>query len=153
MRLWLTLHLIGVLLMVGNIVTAAFWKIRADMTRNPIIMHDAAKNVMIADYVFTIPGLALIVLSGGRMTGSLGYSLAGLNWLTFSLGLFAVTGLIWLLILIPMQRKMIRLSAEGIKSGTVTAEYHKASRNWAVYGTMATLLPLGILYLMITKGF
>lgn len=153
MRLWLTLHLIGVLLMVGNIVTAAFWKIRADMTRNPIIMHDAAKNVMIADYVFTIPGLALIVLSGGRMTGSLGYSLAGLNWLTFSLGLFAVTGLIWLFILIPIQRKMIGLSADGIESGTVTAVYHKASRNWAVYGTMATLLPLGILYLMITKGF
>ncbi|MNN95133.1 hypothetical protein D3C81_2138930 [compost metagenome] len=64
-----------------------------------------------------------------------------------------MTGLIWLLILIPMQRKMIRLSADGIESGTVTAEYHKASRNWAVYGTMATLLPLGILFLMITKGF
>ncbi|WP_110945080.1 DUF2269 family protein [Paenibacillus phocaensis] len=153
MGFWLTLHLIGVLLMVGNIVTAAFWKIRADRTGNPRIMHHAAKNVMIADYVFTIPGLALIVLSGGMMTGSLGYSLMGLNWLTFSLSLFALTGLIWLLILLPMQRQMIRLSADGIESGSVPADYHKASRNWAIYGTVATLLPLGILYLMVTKGF
>ncbi|CAM4195408.1 DUF2269 domain-containing protein [Paenibacillus phoenicis] len=116
-------------------------------------MHYAAKNVMIADYIFTIPGLVLIVLSGGMMTGSLGYSLTGLNWLTFSLILFAVTGLIWLLILIPMQRKMIRLSSDDIESGTVSAAYRKASRNWAVYGTIATLLPLVILYLMISKGF
>ncbi|MEA3571651.1 DUF2269 family protein [Paenibacillus phoenicis] len=153
MGFWLTLHVLGVLLMVGNIITAAFWKIRADRTGNPQIMHYAAKNVMIADYIFTIPGLVLIVLSGGMMTGSLGYSLTGLNWLTFSLILFAVTGLIWLLILIPMQRKMIRLSSDDIESGTVSAAYRKASRNWAVYGTIATLLPLVILYLMISKGF
>ncbi|MDU0329919.1 DUF2269 family protein [Paenibacillus sp. 3LSP] len=97
MGLWLTLHVLGVLLMVGNIITAAFWKSRADRTGNPQIMHYAAKNVMIADYIFTIPGLVLIVLSGGMMTGGLGYSLTGLNWLTLSLGLFAVSGLIWLI--------------------------------------------------------
>ncbi|EOS53519.1 DUF2269 family protein [Paenibacillus barengoltzii] len=97
MGLWLTLHVLGVLLMVGNIITAAFWKSRADRTGNPQIMHNAAKNVMVADYIFTIPGLVLIVLSGGMMTGGLGYSLTGLNWLTLSLGLFAVSGLIWLI--------------------------------------------------------
>lgn len=153
MGLWLTLHVLGVLLMVGNIITAAFWKSRADRTGNPQIMHNAAKNVMVADYIFTIPGLVLIVLSGGMMTGGLGYSLTGLNWLTLSLGLFAVSGLIWLFILIPMQSKMIRLSADGIEKGNVSAAYRRASRNWTVYGTIATLLPLGILYLMISKGF
>lgn len=153
MGLWLTLHLIGVLLMVGNIVTAAFWKIRADLTGNPLVIHHAVKNVMSADYVFTIPGFVLIVLSGGVMAGISGFSLSGLNWLTLSLSLFAVTGLIWLAVLIPMQRKMIRYSADCIESGTISAEYRRASRLWAVYGTAATLLPLVILYLMVTKGF
>ncbi|MFX3633197.1 MAG: DUF2269 family protein [Candidatus Pristimantibacillus sp.] len=153
MNLWLTLHLIGVLLMVGNIIMAAFWKIRADLTKNPLIIHHAAKNVMIADYSFTIPGLILIIISGAVMAGKSGVSLLGLNWLTLSLILFAITGLIWLAILIPMQFRMIRFSADSVKTGVISAEYRRASRQWAIYGVMATILPIVILYLMVMKGF
>ncbi|PAK47950.1 DUF2269 family protein [Paenibacillus sp. 7541] len=153
MGMWLIVHLIGVLLMVGNVVTAAFWKIKADQTGNPHVIHHTAKQVMLADYVFTIPGLALIILSGGVMAGVSGFSWSGLNWLTLSLGLFAVTGVIWLAVLIPLQRTMIRLSSESAKSGVISAEYKRASRLWAIYGTAATLLPLVILYLMVMKGF
>ena len=52
MHLWLLLHLAGVVLFVGNIVTAAFWKIRADLHKNPVVIHSAVKNVMLADFVF-----------------------------------------------------------------------------------------------------
>ncbi|WP_207953142.1 hypothetical protein [Paenibacillus agricola] len=45
MNLWLTLHLVGVVLSVGNIITAAFWKIRADMTKNPAVIHRAAQTL------------------------------------------------------------------------------------------------------------
>ena len=38
MNVWLVVHLIGVVFMVGNIATAAFWKIRADLTGNPAVM-------------------------------------------------------------------------------------------------------------------
>jgi uncharacterized membrane protein len=152
-NLWLTLHLIGVLLMVGNIITAAFWKIRADLTRNPFVIHHAAKNVMIADYSFTIPGLVLIIISGAEMAGMYGVSLLGLNWLTLSLILFAITGFIWLAILIPLQLRMIRFSADIVKTGAISAEYRRTSRQWAIYGVAATFLPIVILYLMVMKGF
>jgi uncharacterized membrane protein len=153
MNVWLTLHLIGVLLMVGNIITAAFWKMRADLTRNPLVIHHAAKNVMIADYLFTIPGLVLIIISGAVMAGKFSDSLLGLSWLTLSLILFAITGFIWLAILIPLQFRMIRFSADSVKTGAVSAEYRRASRQWAIYGIAATFLPIVILYLMVMKGF
>ncbi|MDQ0115862.1 DUF2269 family protein [Paenibacillus harenae] len=153
MKLWLVLHLLGVLLMAGNIITAAFWKIRADLAGNPIVIHQAAKNVMIADYAFTIPGLVMIIVSGGAMASESGVTWTGINWLTLSLILLSVTGIIWLAILIPLQRKMIRSSADGIKTGTISAEYRRASRQWAIYGVAATLLPIIILYLMVMKGF
>lgn len=153
MSIWLVLHLIGVLLMVGNIVTAAFWKIRADLTGNPVVIYPAAKNVMLADYVFTIPGLVLIVISGAVMAEGIGVSWMGLNWLTLSLLLFAITGAIWLAVLLPLQRQMIRISAACVESGAVSTEYRIASRRWAVYGVAATLLPVVILYLMVMKGF
>ncbi|SFB51621.1 Uncharacterized membrane protein [Cohnella sp. OV330] len=153
MHVWLALHLIGVVLMVGNIATAAFWKVRADLTGNPAIIHHAARNVMAADYFFTVPGLAFILISGIVMAVRSGASLSGLNWLTLSLILLAVTGLIWLGLLIPLQRKMIRSSARSAGTGTTGEDYRRASRQWAIYGIAATFLPIVILYLMVMKGF
>ncbi|WP_274366279.1 DUF2269 family protein [Paenibacillus thermotolerans] len=153
MSIWLTLHLIGILISIGNIITAAFWKIRADLTNNPVEIHSAAKNVMLADYVFTLPGIVLIVISGGAMAAQAGLSVSGLNWLTFSLILFAITGIIWATILIPLQFKMIKCSAQSVKTGIISIEYRNASRSWAIFGIVATLLPIVILYLMVTKGF
>jgi len=153
MNLWLALHLFGVLLMAGNIITAAFWKIRADLTGSPSVIHHAVRNVMLADYVFTIPGLVLIIISGGVMAGKSGVPLSGINWLTLSLILLTVTGFIWLAILIPLQQRMIRFSADCVKTGTISEAYRRASRQWAIFGVAATLLPIVILYLMVMKGF
>jgi uncharacterized membrane protein len=108
---------------------------------------------MIADYSFTIPGLVLIIISGAVMAGEFDDSLLGLNWLTLSLILFAITGFIWLVILIPLQLRMIRFSADSVKTGAVSAEYRRASRQWTIYGVAATFLPIVILYLMVMKGF
>lgn len=152
MNLWLTLHIIGVVVFVGNIITAAFWKVRADITNAPAEIHRAAKNVMLADYIFTLPGLLLVIVSGSVMAARAGFSMTGLNWLTLSLILFAVTGIVWGAILIPLQLKMIRYSAECIGSGTISKAYRDASRSWNVFGIAASLLPIVILYLMVMKS-
>jgi len=152
MTLWLTLHLLGVVLFVGNIITAAFWKVRADLGKHPAVIHSAAQNVMLADWCFTLPGLLLILISGVSMAIQGGLVLAGWNWLSLSLLLFAITGAIWLGLLIPLQRKMIRLSHQAVRESKIPAAYQQVSRQWAIWGTLATLLPLVILYLMIGKG-
>ncbi|RXZ81929.1 DUF2269 family protein [Paenibacillaceae bacterium] len=153
MNVWLLLHLVGAILFVGNIVTAAFWKIRADVQKNPTVIHSVVKNVMLADYVFTLPGLLLIIVSGNVMAVQADMFTQGLNWLMLSLILFAVTGVVWLAILIPLQRAMIRHSAACVDSGKISEEYARASRIWSVFGIIATLLPVVILYLMIEKSF
>jgi uncharacterized membrane protein len=145
MNLWLTLHLFGVVLFVGNIITAAYWKVRADLLKNPVIIHSTVKNVMLADYMFTLPGLVLISVSGIVMAGRAEMPMSGLNWLTLSLILLAVTGIIWLAILIPLQRRMILHSAQCLESGHISKAYHQASRYWAIFGIIATLLPIVIL--------
>ncbi|MBO7746171.1 DUF2269 family protein [Paenibacillus sp. MWE-103] len=149
----LLLHLLGVVVFVGNIVTAAFWKVRADIGKNPAAIHAATKSVMAADYAFTLPGLLLIIVSGVWMAAREHLPMHGLNWLTASLALFAVTGVIWLAVLIPLQRAMIRHSAESVERGRVTEGYARASRLWAAFGIAATLLPIVILYLMVSKNF
>ncbi|MFC4596797.1 DUF2269 family protein [Cohnella hongkongensis] len=153
MNLWLTLHIVGVVLFVGNIVTAAFWKVRADLGGNPVVVHDAAKSVMLADFVFTLPGIVLVTASGVAMAHKAGMPMDESNWLTVSLAVFGATGLIWGAVLIPLQRAMIRHSAASVAGGSLTAEYRRASRLWAVFGAAATLLPIAVLALMIAKPF
>ncbi|WP_309487673.1 hypothetical protein [Bacillus sp. SD075] len=62
------------------------------------------------------------------MTIQSGYSMDTFNWLTLSLFLFVLTGILWLAILIPVQRSMILHSARSI-DGIISNEYRKVSRN------------------------
>jgi uncharacterized membrane protein len=99
------------------------------------------------------PGLVIIIVSGIVMAIQAKMPQSGLNWLTLSLILFAVTGVIWLVGLIPLQRGMIRHRAQCIESGIISKDCQRVSRYWAFFGIAATLLPIVILYLMVTKSF
>lgn len=153
MNALLLIHVFGSVLFLGNIITAAFWKVRADIKKQPLVIHQTVKSLMLADYVFTIPGIILIVISGAMMAARAAIPLHGFNWLTLSLLLFAITGVIWLAILIPMQRALIRHSAACIDTGHISEDYKRISRWYAAVGIMVTLLPVVVLYLMISKSF
>lgn len=153
MTLWLLLHIAGCVLFLGNIITAAFWKVRADLKGDPAEIHNTVKNVMLADLVFTLPGLLLIIISGVVMAVQAGYGMDGISWLMASLILFGITGILWAGFLIPLQKGMIRHSMQSIRDGVISAGYKRASTYWAVGGTIATLLPIVILYFMVSKPF
>ena len=144
------IHIIAAIILLGNIITAAFWKIRAEFSKDPSHINRAVRNVMFADYVFTLPGILLLLITGFALAMKSNYPLQELNWLTASLVLFIVTGMIWGFILVPLQRKMIRYSNNDELQ---KAEYTRVSRTWDIIGTIAVMIPLVILYLMVTKPF
>ncbi|MDQ0919666.1 putative membrane protein [Paenibacillus sp. V4I5] len=152
MGMLLFLHVLGAVLFLGNIVTAAFWKVRAHYGKQDLMtIHLTVKNIMLADYVFTVPGILLLLIPGHMMAFQLGYSLGEWNWVTASLVLFSLSGVLWLAILLPLQRRMIRYSEESLRLGEQTAAYRQVSRKWDIYGTIGTILPLISLILMIWK--
>lgn len=151
MNLLLFLHLTGVVLLLGNSLTVAFWKIRADYSKDLQQTLQTAKNIMIADYVFTIPSIALILISGHLLAVNAGYSVLDLNWLGLSYGLFVLSGVIWLVVLLPAQAKMIREGNISLHQGAVTKEFVRASRRWNMYGIVSTILLLAAMVLMVWK--
>ncbi|GIQ69461.1 DUF2269 domain-containing protein [Xylanibacillus composti] len=153
MKWMLFLHVLGAILFFGNILVTAFWKVMADATRNLEIIHAGARKVLAADYVFTIPGLVLLIITGNYMAHRMGYAMNEVNWVSVSNGLFALTGVIWLAVLIPLQVRMVRYSKQSVEQGEITGAYQAASRYWMIFGSLATLIPLVILYLMTAKPF
>lgn len=154
MAVLLMLHVVGAVLFLGNIITAAFWKIVAERSGDLPHLSRTARNVMLADYAFTLPGIVLLLVTGFAMAAKAGYPLGEWNWMTSSLALFALSGIVWGAVLIPAQRCMMKESAAAAHGRIpLSARYRQASRRWDVFGTFVILLPLVVLYLMLNKPF
>ncbi|WP_438447203.1 DUF2269 family protein [Gorillibacterium sp. sgz5001074] len=148
---WLFVHILGVVMLVGNALTAAFWKIRADREEDMGHSLRVAKNIMVADYLFTLPSIVMILWSGHVLAAESGYSVFEWSWLGVSYGLFALSGVLWMAALLPAQVKMIRQAERSLREGRWTAEYRRASAAWNAYGIAATLAPLAAMVLMVWK--
>jgi uncharacterized membrane protein len=147
---WLLLHILGVVIFLGNIVVTGVWKALADRTRNPAVIGYAQRLVIVTDIAFTATGAALIAVSGPVLAEDFG-GVGGPAWITWGLGLFAASGVIWVGILIPIQILQARLARRFAAGGEIPDRYWSLARVWNVFGTIATLLPLVNLYLMTFK--
>lgn len=147
----LALHILSAVIFVGNIITAAFWKVRADNSGNLDTIALSTRAVVIADWAFTGPGIIVLLGTGLAMVGLTGWDRFQQLWLGLSFILLIVTAIIWLVVLVPLQRRMARLAREGAASGTLDPAYYRTSWMWAIFGGIATLLPVVILFLMVLK--
>jgi len=148
---WKFLHTLGVVLFVGNIITAAFWKARADRSGDLATVAFAQRMVARADWIFTLPGILLVAIGGYGMAAIRPWPLHGLRWLEWGQGLFWLAALIWILVLVPTQRRLIAVCDAAQKARSLPPEFARLSRRWAMWGGIATLLPVIVLFLMVTK--
>jgi uncharacterized membrane protein len=148
---WLSLHILGVVLFLGNIIVTAVWKTLADRTQSPAVVAYAQRLVTITDVAFTATGVVLIIVSGQVLADDFGGVFSGPTWLTIGWSLFIASGVIWLAVLIPVEVRQARLAREFRDSPTIPDRYWRLSTIWAIFGAIATLLPLANLYLMVFK--
>ena len=142
------LHLVCACLFLGNVIVSGVWALLAERTRNHAIIQFSNRMVLITDAIFTLCGALGVVWTGHGMAQHLGGG-ASHPWILWSYGLLSVSGLIWLLVLVPIQLKQRTLLRA---STTVGEEYWRLSRIWQVAGAIATVLPLPIVYFMVTKA-
>ncbi len=89
MYTWLKfLHVFGVVLFVGNVITAALWKTRADRSGDLATVAFAQRTVALADWAFTLPGVLLVLIGGYGMAAKRPWPLHGIGWLEWGQGLF-----------------------------------------------------------------
>src|SRR5918992_4066416 len=96
----LALHILSAIVFVGNIITAAFWKVRADRSGNLETIALTTRAVLIADRAFTGPGIVVLLGTGIAMVGLTGWERFQELWLGLSFVLLIVTAIIWLAALI-----------------------------------------------------
>ena len=147
-----TIHILSVVLFLGNIMTGLFWKAQADATRDPRLQAHALRGVIRSDAYFTIPAVFLIIISGVWLASEAGLPLLGTRWIAWSLIAFGLSGALFGIFLAPLQRKLMNEAiAATPETEWPSAAYRRMSRTWEIVGIIAILLPLGALALMVFK--
>lgn len=144
------LHFLGACLFIGNIMVSAFWKVLADRTREVGTMRFACRLVNLTDLVFTGGGATLLLVTGHLMAASHGGVLAT-GWMLGSYLLFAISGALWVTVLVPIQIKQSRLLKDEPLAPAKLQPYFRLSRIWSAVGALATAIPLPAIYLMSAK--
>ena len=153
MYLWLKLvHVLAVILFIGNIVTGLFWHKHALRTNDARLIAHAMDGVLRSDRLFTMPGVLVIIASGVFAAMQGGFPLLRTGWILWSLVLFGIAGIVFGVRLTPLQRRMRGLAQAGAASGVFDrVAYDRLSRQWDFWGAVATLAPIGALALMVLK--
>ncbi len=156
MYLWLkVVHVVAVVLFLGNIATGLFWHAHAARTRDPKILAHTVDGIIRSDRFFTMPGVLLIIASGvtAAMLGNL--PILRTSWILWALVLFGISGLAFMLRVAPLQRQLQAMAQAGISSGAFDyAAYRTVAIRWEVWGGIALLTPFAALMLMVLKpGF
>lgn len=145
-------HVVAVVLFLGNITTGIFWKAHADRSKDPRIIAHTMLGIIRSDRWFTIPGVVLIIAAGvgGAVVG--GLPIFGTAWILWSLILFSISGIAFMWQVVPLQRRMHEMMSRATDGAAPDwALYHRLSRRWELWGGLALVTPVAALILMVLK--
>lgn len=146
------MHIVAVIMFLGNITTGLFWHRHAVRTRDPKILAHTMLGIIRSDRIFTLPGVFLIILAGvaAAMKGNL--PIWRTEWIRWALILFSVSGVAFMARVAPLQRKLLATAQAGASGGSFDEPgYHRLVRQWEFWGGVALLAPIAALILMVLK--
>ena len=95
----------------------------------------------------------------GRVGGGYGAAwIAGINpfgsaWLVWSQVMFVIAGMIWLVILVPIQVRQARVAKGFANGGEIPDSYRRDSLNWIIWGLIGTVPLVAAVWLMVAKPY
>lgn len=143
------LHILSAVIVAGTGTGIAFFMFMANRSNNPEAIQITAKHVILADWIFTLPGVTTLLITGPWLMVKLGYSFSS-PWFFWVIGLFFFIGICWIPVL-RIQYKLYELSKDLTASRGVTPEFKKFMRLWTVLGVAAFTAILIIFWLMVFK--
>ena len=145
------LHVVAVIVFLGNIATGLFWHAYAARTRDPKLLAHTMDGIIRSDRLFTLPGVVLIIATGVGLAAYGHFPLLRTGWILWTLVLFAISGIVFGARVAPLQRELKGLAERGMQGAFDYARYRALALRWEVWGAVALLTPVAGLALMVLK--
>ena len=145
-----TLHIVSATILFGTGLGIAFFMFRGHFTGDIQEKLYAARNTVLADYIFTFPAAVIQPLTGLWLVNEVGYDWAE-TWLLITYALYAIAAVCWLpVVWIQIQLKTMLTAAARTRT-PLPERYHKLFRIWFALGWPAFIGLIVIFFLMVTK--
>jgi len=145
-----TLHVISSTILFGTGIGIAFFMLRSHFSDN---MHEklyAARNTVLADYIFIFPAVIALPLTGFWLIWQGGHDGMDL-WLIITYVIYVIAGLCWLPV-VWIQIQLKTMLAERVKNGAeLPPRYHKLFKIWFLMGWPAFIGLVIVFFLMVMK--
>ena len=143
------IHVIAAIIFLGNITLGFFWKFRAEKLKERQRLAETFTSIINADRLFTMPSVVIILVFGIGNAQLFGYNLISTGWIFWSIVLYVISGLAFMIRVVPLQKKILALTSDENKFNW--DEYNKLSGKWNLWGTIATITPWIAVILMVLK--
>jgi len=145
------IHVLAVIIFLGNVITGLFWKAHADRTRNVRFIAHTMDGIIRSDRWFTIPGVVVITVAGILGAIQVGLPILGTGWILWSLIAFGLSGIAFAVRVAPLQKEIRALASNADDASFDWALYRSKSLRWELWGLFATITPLIAVVLMVIK--
>ncbi len=145
MQILRMVHVLAAILFVGNVIVTGVWSALLFQSRGTLDFRHAARAIVITDWAFTLGGAMLLVGSGVALSIGRGYPMWGTPWIRNAMIGLGLSTTIWLVVLVPAQRRMRRLGPDD------DAQLVRTYQLWNVTGWLAAVPLLWSLWNMVNK--
>lgn len=142
---WKLLHVLGAVLMLGNVIVTGAWAAVLWRHRDEATPRQIARGILWTDVAFTFGGGAMLVIAGIQMIRLGHLPWREMAWLRHGIELLGVATLVWLVVLLPDQLRMEE------HAGKDPARFARCFRRWTIVGWLDTAVLLAALVLMVLR--
>lgn len=145
------LHIVSVIVFIGNIFTGLYWAIHAHKSRDFTLIASTFDGIIRSDRLFTVPGVVGIVVTGFAVAIITGYPILGTGWILWPIVLFSISGIVFGVWVAPLQRRILEMSQAGDSTDVEWDGYAEIFRRWEFWGLIALLTPIAAIVIMVLK--
>ncbi len=149
--IWKMIHIASVIAFLGNITTGLFWAAHAHKTRDRRLIASTFDGIIRSDRWFTIPGVVGILVSGVAMALHAKLPILSTGWLFWAIVLFSLSGVVFGVWLVPLQRKILQWTGENSAATANFSGYEAMYKRWEIWGLVALATPITAAVLMVIK--
>ena len=150
---WLkVVHILAVVVVLGNLLMAPFWRKRLAALGGVQARAAANRSVRVADLIFTLPGWVVVLATGIMLIIYRDMGMRG-GWLHLSLLLFLGWLILWHVLVLRARKAMIAQAEEAAGGGQAPAELAQHEHQWQQWSYISAGIVVLILILMVTRPF
>jgi uncharacterized membrane protein len=148
---WLkVVHVLAVVVLLGNLLMAPFWRKRLAALGGVQARAAANRSVRVADLIFTLPGWVVVLATGIMLIIYRDMGMRG-GWLHLSLLLFLGWLVFWHILILRARKAMIAQAEEAASGGQAPPELAQHERQWQQWSYLAAGIAVLILILMVIQ--